>query len=546
MPSQGINPGQNMFRSDSTLTNSTDSEWGIDPDDELRISAGKSLELNKKVGAFRARTVKEVESKQKHFKPPESSKDGPVNNQRLKYVWLRGVGKLMGLFGKETAVYQKPLKDIAYPKPKPEPLENPDEVQVDIFTPDKNLANYLTGSDPVFVRPESDRPLFNASEPIPEDVRQSDSRATCYLLSALASYAASPVGKQLLLNNIHPLKPGYALVRFHDPGLEQAIQVMVKTDRLVDEQGTDLYSFDNESQAGWVGTVEKAFHAFRTSMKERIESFSRVAKSDKDREAEIHFNALLEDLIDKGEDHTTLDHSHIFKAIRFLPPMPEGKVPKGLTQDFHSPVLFNQDDLSDKQSLELLKANVENGVPMILGTRSGVVGMANAIQSGTPTDHAVAVLGPATAMANGKPVEGLLIYDTYGDSLDGGSQVDHFSPTLKPVRQDSGIGSMPSDSPALASEFEAAFEWVDLPDMPSPESDPELDGFDVVGLDDLLETDEVENDFGFEKVEGSGDKQLLTKASGRAVRFFPYSDLHKYFSRGATAVGGFRPKQASA
>ncbi|TMO20864.1 hypothetical protein CWC28_21780, partial [Pseudoalteromonas sp. S4492] len=96
----------------------------------------------------------------------------------------------------ETPVYHKPLKDIAFLQPKPEPLKKTDEAQVDIFTTDKNLANYLTGSEPAFVRTEANRPLFNASEPIPEDVRQSDSRATCYLLSALASYAASPVGNQ--------------------------------------------------------------------------------------------------------------------------------------------------------------------------------------------------------------------------------------------------------------------------------------------------------------------------------------------------------------
>ncbi|KEQ16394.1 hypothetical protein [Endozoicomonas numazuensis] len=543
MPSKGINIFGSMG-SISSSTSSTNSDWEIDPDDELNLATGKPLELNKKIGAFRARTAKEIESKQKYLGPPEAFKEnGPVRNQRLKYIWLRGVGKLIGLFGRETPVYHKPIKDIVYPQPKPENLTKPDDAQVDIFTSDRNLASYLTGSEPVFVRTESDRPLFNASEPIPEDVRQSDSRATCYLLSALASYAASPVGKQLLLNNIHPLKPGYALVKFHDPSLEQAIQVMVKTDRLIDQKGADLYSFDNDSRSSWVGTVEKAFHSFRTSMKERIESFNRVAKSEKDGEAEIHYQALLQDLIDKGEDHTTLDHSHIFKAIRFLPPMPEcADPPEGLVQDLHSPVLFNQDDLSDKRSLELLKANVDNGVPMILGTRSDAAGIVNAIYSGTPTDHAVAVLGPATTLVDGKPVEGLLIYDTYGDSLDGNSEVDHYSPTLKSKRQDSGIDSMVSKSPV--SEFEAAFEWVDITDAPSPETDPDLDGFDVVGLDDLLDESEVDSDFGFEKVEGFEEKQLLTKASGRAVRFFPYSDLHKYFSRGATAVGGLRPKSS--
>lgn len=463
MPS--VNTQNGVFSQPGTIGD----DWEItDASDEGGSVRKEALEAQ--LGLFDSRKVTDIKKDQLP-RLQRFQGECPESSEYFGYQLLRLIGRFISTFLPSQPVYIKPVSignTVSEKQVRPE--------TADVYVSDKQLSEHLGYENEYYVRDDPDAVLFHKSNPVPEDIRQTDARSTCYLLSALASYAASPVGKKSLLAHMQPTGTGSTVVTFHDPAISKNIKIMVDDSRLVDEEGHDIYSFENSSGARWPGTFEKAFHAFRSSRVERLETLRQEAM-ERGREDElIHINALMQEVVHTEAADNLIDHANLFNVLRFLPPLPERSSPDPHYRQVSEVMGISEDELKEEESLEQLKFNVEQGVPVILGTRSDLWGAVNAISTGTPTGHSVAVLAPARTVVDGEQVEGVLIYDPYGESLDGEEEVDGFT--------------------------------------------------DALG--------------GFDQGERLADHVLLTKASGRSVRFCAYRDLYDNFCKGAVAPGGYR------
>ncbi|AMO56937.1 hypothetical protein GZ77_01660 [Endozoicomonas montiporae] len=334
----------------------------------------------------------------------------------------QAIGKrLLRTFGKAKAL-MTPSR-IADPQPVPEwkqarfPASEWKEQlydnQVDMFVPDQSLLGNMADATEGFAHQEK-AVLFNDGVPEPSDIAQLDRRHTCFLLGALAGYAASPLGKPLLQQIIRLYPGGFVGVSLNDPSLaERIVKVLVSSDRPVDQNGKDYYSFGNASGARWAGYIEKACHAFL------LEQSANVARMKSElSEGGDHLEGLLRLLTSNKKSGCLIDRIDMSLAFNLLPPMPELKSPGSAFKQSDSQELFDVrgDDLKSELNKDLIICNIKQGIPVILGTRGDWQGKLNAT-SGTPTDHAVAVLGPASIVREGKKVEGFLTYDPYGEAF---------------------------------------------------------------------------------------------------------------------------------
>ena len=347
------------------------------------------------------------------------------------------------------------------------------QAKVDIFYKDKQLAQFIPKIPNILSTPVSsltdEWKLFNFNTPIPEDICQNDLRSTCYLLASLASYAASPITKGLLKNCFIAADNEHTAVILYCSLLDRNITVLTTNTRLVNSKGQDIYSFGNGSNARWAGIMERAVHAaqiHRFSGCKQIISNIPIEQADLRGEIREHQNMAL------GKGNTSpqklLDYSSTHVSMSFLPSVSFLTKVQGEG--------FTSHELIKPENLQLIRFNVEHGIPVILGTKGGSAGAFNALTNGSPTNHAVGVLGPA--QRDGET--GLLIYDPYGESLGLETGENSFSSMQKKLYD--------SDEPTI---------------------------------------------------------QLPPIKATSAVRFYAYSDLHKYFSEVKTARGGYNrlPKQ---
>ena len=434
----------------------------------------------------------------------------PSSQESYVLSLARKPSKLLSLFQREISVYPHKPKDY-FPTilPAIEPSDNPQEYPVHISASDEALINNLSPSEPAYVR-QGSRGIFCNNDPKPEDVRQTDRRSTCYLMSTLASYASSSGGKKILKNMITPVDKDHVIVTFYDKIIGDNVQVLVSTARLVDKNGKDFYSFNNPTEACWPGIIEKAYHAYKltrsTQLREQIQKADDQSLIDKEFFLHNHLQSIApldetKSLLDWG------DMSHAIGCMSGLPLMTE--IPQDGAHYHHQKEasFIQEEEFKTLKAQQQLKFNIDMGIPVILGTPPlGTKGFFRTITTGSPTGHAIGVLGSADLLINGRLHQGILVYDPYGVTLDGGEILDDTS----------AIVQMSGKSPSI----EAMNRITPLLDRTSPE-DP--DEFELI--------DDSHSD-----IIGS----LVTKAAGRSVRFYRFNELHNYFAKGAIAPGGYQ------
>lgn len=414
------------------------------------------------------------------------------------------------------------------------PLE---ETPPPIFVSDDKLVENMGMSGKAFIR-EDTRPIFE-KEPNPVDVQQCDKRSTCYVMSMLAAYAASPTGKKILEAMVQPDGENLALVTFYDPLTEKNIQVRVSTSRLVDKNGKDLYSFGNPTNTRWAGIIEKAYHAYKLSRSQALKVVIEEARAKKDDDRANYYTQELRKIVPLDARRSLLDWGDPLQSVSCIPKLPEMTERPGPKYSYQFDYLkkFLPSDLKDTDALANLKYNVELGVPATLGTLKSAF---RALSTGTPTNHAIAVAGPAVILneSTGQMHEGVLVYDQYGALLDGGVEINANNPVLargKMPRKtdltslDGGV-EVNEKKPVFASDgtlqkTDLTSSWEEI-NLVSPTSETTIDNEEPVDLENDMEP--IQNDL---------IAPILTKAGGRSLRFYRYDELHKYFDSGVLARG---------
>ncbi|UYM16522.1 hypothetical protein [Endozoicomonas euniceicola] len=339
----------------------------------------------------------------------------PGSQQALGKKLIRKLGKVRALFKPSLPAEQQPVpgwEEAHIPAP-----EWQDELgvnQVDMFVSDERLLKNIDSGSEFYVR-MGNGALFNGEVPETFDIAQLDRRQTCFLLSALGAYAMTPLGNRLLQQIIRLYPEGFVGVTLNDDALaERNVKILVSSSRPVDGNGKDFYSFANSSGARWPGYIEKACHALLLERSDNIKQM----KQDMPDEDLSHIEGLLRLLTSDEKTDCLLDRIDMSLAFSLLPPMPELESTSPAFQQPQKPSIFDvrDDALEDPMTQEQIRFNIQNGIPVIMGTRGDWKGALNAT-SGTPTNHAVTVLGPAFLRKGSTVVEGFLTYDPYGEAF---------------------------------------------------------------------------------------------------------------------------------
>ena len=340
----------------------------------------------------------------------------PGSQQSMSKRLLRTMGKVRGFMTRSFPADRLPVPERQKASlPAPAWKQSLSENKVDLFVPDKALLDNMDNGYEGYTR-QGKEVLFNGGVPDIFDIAQLDRRQTCFLLSALGAYATTPLGNSLLQQAIK-LYPddGVVGVTLNDGSMaERDVKVLVSSRRPVDDKGKDYYSFGNNSGAYWPGYFEKACHALLLERTANIEKM----KSENPGEDLSYLDGLLRLLTSNQKSGCMIDRVDMSMAISLLPAMPKLQSPNPAFQQGKEPEAYNARDNELKEPLvkDLICFNIKQGIPVILGTRGDWKGRLNAT-SGTPTDHAVAVLGPAMVRKGSKTEEGFLIYDPYGEAL---------------------------------------------------------------------------------------------------------------------------------
>ncbi|MRI33542.1 hypothetical protein EOPP23_11150 [Endozoicomonas sp. OPT23] len=315
-------------------------------------------------------------------------------------------------------------------------------LQIDVNMTDEELAADL-GVKGKLYQDRQDSSIFNRREPCPEDIRLNDSRKSCYLLSTLASLAATKNGKQFLRANIVQLDQEHAAVRLYDRVLGKNIIVRVSTARLLNKDKHDLYSFGNRSAALWPGIMEKAFHALKIHRVHALKDMKKSATSEE-------LKALIQTELNELESHSgagnLLDKTELLGAIYALPCLPERASPDSAYKQALTAPIISFDPAKD---LDILRFNVEQGVPVIVGVGENIKNASKSLIKGTPAGHALAVLCTAKRKTAKGMKDGILVYDPFGDSLDTKADVTRFSEILPDSEQKRAAVQLKSGGQAL-------------------------------------------------------------------------------------------------
>ncbi len=383
---------------------------------EARQSYQQSVEAS-----FKSRRLTSISKDQVASQIPETEAK-PQHKPINKFALTRVLGRAMsrGLLPDKVFVTKQ---NFEWPAPKTElnSAERLDSIDIDIDMSDLELVADLRYSEGVSKHSEQ-ASLFESQEPSPEDIRQNDKRKSCYLLSSLASMAATNNGKQQIKANICQLGPDHAAVRLFDRVTDKNIVIRVSTARLLDKDKRDLYSFGNRSGAIWPGVMEKAFHALKIHRVKTLRVMLERAKSNDEKDL---IRSQLNELEVRSGEGNLLDKTELLGAIYAIPCLPKKDSSNAAyTQSLNAPIML----LNPAEQLHILRFNIEQGVPAIAGIGQNFRGASRAVLKGTPPSHAVAILGPAQRkLLRGGEEDGVLIYDPFGDSLNGKGQVVHFS-----------------------------------------------------------------------------------------------------------------------
>ena len=506
-PGKPVGPSQHGFELDG------DTGWvGVETDEETQLRDKNFPDDLKKV--FGYRTVSSIPPEDVSKQLPEHEGPFPKQQEKKSKALARGFSRLLGAVQKSQVIFPHSVK--APPTEfNPLPPKTTFEETPVVYVSDDELIASMKLSGQVFIRPDS-RTIFSG-EPSPVDVQQTDKRSTCYMMSMLAGYAASPTGKKLLEAMVRPAGENRAIVTLYDPLVQDNIQVMVSTSRLVDKSGKDLYSFGNPTEARWAGIIEKAYHAYKFSRLKEVKAEIEKAKSAGELDRASYYYEQLHKVVSPDPKRSLIDWGEVIQSVGCIPELPEMENRPAAKYKYQSetPKKLFRFSLKGEEALKELRYNIELGVPMTLATRGKTAkGVLNTAKSGTMPDHAIAVLGPAEMMTHGVPVQGILVYDQHGAYLDGGAEINAETAIVSTKQaHKKTVDTIPAEllqSDQISTEVS---DTTDVKHSPPPEA--------------------------AEMITGEHISTVVTKAAGRSVRFYGYDELNKYFVMGALARGNY-------
>ena len=272
----------------------------------------------------------------------------------------------------------------------------------------KNLSAQLQSLPKVVVSEdsrlatESREVFFARGVPVLSDIAQNKARDTCYLLSSLAAYIVSPKARQALMEAIDFEEQNVGLRLYH-PVLEHDVFIWLPL-----QKDESRYSYSHNGSL-WPACFEQAFLALSVAT---VQCADEILRNCSQQQREI-YGAQFESY--KGSDGKPgIDWSELTHAMSHFPKVGEDGV--------NSPIKL---DSIDDENIETIKKNVRAGVPIILGTKNVELNSAYfAATDGIPTSHAVAVIREAYIYKGANPIEGVLVFDPYGQDVKYDSQLD--------------------------------------------------------------------------------------------------------------------------
>jgi hypothetical protein len=293
------------------------------------------------------------------------------------------------------------------------PFPQPPDRKV-VVAGDRDLVKGLQQSHAYAIPdPDPGRGLFAGGAPRLSDIRQSDSRQTCYLLSHVAGTLAKPDGADRIQRMMHDHGDGTVTVRFRDK------DVRVTKDRVVDAHGNDVFN----RGAPWVRTLEKAYLAYHMAKMGGDDDIGKTAASYKGGDA------MLEDTFDRGSPLQAADalaplHAEDPNEIGSLDENHQAASGPRYGQD-HEFLSFSEPKSpdADRAVLDKIDDTLENG-----GTvAAGVSGAGKWFKRVLP-NHVYSVLGTGTRTdtKTGQQVQGYWVFDPYGSSVS--EMKDHQAP----------------------------------------------------------------------------------------------------------------------
>ncbi len=253
----------------------------------------------------------------------------------------------------------------------------------------KEGADNLTTPNVIVLPEHRDREreaaIFMRGEPVFSDIRQNVRRKTCYLNASLAAYLANKDSVEILKNTMTANEKSLCISLYH-PDSKSDVSIETPLER---DEKTFSYS---KNGSLWVASFEKAFYA--------INAVTQASKSG--------LQPGRKKAVQIPQDLSVLDWCTLRHALESLPFVPSA---------FESPSSEPVQMLLDPDMVELVRANVQQKVPVILGSKSARdIDKTFAVTSGIPSNHAVAVIREAYYENNdGQKVEGVLLFDPHGD-----------------------------------------------------------------------------------------------------------------------------------
>jgi hypothetical protein len=353
----------------------------------------------------------------------------PIHSRTIKFQAIRAVfaffdfiNRMFSRSHKNVTIHKK--TDLSYAEQPPKK----DYEQITVNISDEMLINDLNPEQKKFFVKDETRSIFDESREIsPFDVRQSDTRSSCYFLSMLVSFAATNKIRDLLsVGVIEDLGNGKAKVSFVNEHHQIKIDVIIDISQLITNDSDTVYSINELSSTSWASMLEKAHHGLRLFLKNSLLDDSLLEETGLPKENIERLRATIADtmtgVINKAEN--SLDFGQPDKAASWLPRIPKCEQIADLEQvdEAQRFMLIKDKDQPRpyEKAVQTLFENAKLGIPMNVSSkaRTNVFEKIRIGFEGMPSSHSVAVVGAATKeKSNGEKVDGLMIFDQYARPL---------------------------------------------------------------------------------------------------------------------------------
>jgi hypothetical protein len=341
---------------------------------------------------------------------------------RFVFVCLDVVNRIFSRNHKNVTIHKK--TELNYAE---QPLKQ-DYEKITFHISDEMLMNDLNPEQKTFFVKNETRAIFDANSKISSfDVRQSDTRSSCYFLSMLASFANTDKIRDLLsVGLIENLGDNKAKVSFVNEEYQIQIDVVIDISQLITNDGDTVYSINELSDTSWASVLEKAHHGLRILLRNCVQNKSLLKEQSLSEENIDELRAIIASSMIGGiaRAENSLDFGHPAQAASWLPKIPKCNQIKGLEQvDAAQRYMLAKDkkqDASYNKAVQTMFENAKLGIPMNVSSKSktSTIDKVRIGFEGMPLSHSMAVVGAATKVKhNGEKIDGLMIFDQYARPL---------------------------------------------------------------------------------------------------------------------------------